>query len=49
MGIRHKLMIIAITQKASQVISGVEILSQMGLNILTIEILFKFGEPLTMI
>ena len=42
-------MIIAITQEASQVIGGVEILSPMGLSILTIGILFTVGVPLTMI
>ncbi len=49
MGIHHKLMIIAITQKASQVMGGVEILSPIGLTILTIGILFTVGVPLTMI
>ena len=42
-------MIIAIAQKASQVIGGVEILSPMGFTILTIGILFTVGVPLTMI
>ena len=42
-------MIIATTQKASQVIGGVENLSPMGLTILTIGILFTVGVPLTMI
>ena len=42
-------MIIAITQKASQALGGVEILSPMGLTILTIGILFTIGVPLTMI
>ena len=42
-------MIIATTQKASQVMGGVEILSQIGLTILTIGILFTVGVPLTMI
>ena len=42
-------MIIATTQKASQVIGGVEIFSPMGLTILTIGILFTVGVPLTMI
>ena len=42
-------MIIATTQKTSEVIGGVEIFSQMGLTILTIGILFTVGVPLTMI
>ncbi len=42
-------MIIAITQKASQVMGGVEILSPMGLIIITIGILFTIGVPLIMI
>ncbi len=42
-------MIIATTQKGSQVIGGVEIFSPMGLTILTIGILFTVGVPLTMI
>ncbi len=42
-------MIIATNQKASQVMGGVEIFSQMGLTILTIGILFTVGVPLTMI
>ena len=42
-------MIIATTQKASQVIGGVEIFSPMGLSILTIGIIFTIGIPLTMI
>ncbi|WP_269610441.1 hypothetical protein [Prochlorococcus marinus] len=42
-------MIIATTQKASEVIGGVEIFSPMGLTILTIGILFTVGVPLTMI
>ena len=42
-------MIIATTQKASQAMGGVEILSPMGLTILTIGILFTVGVPLTMI
>ena len=42
-------MIIATTQKASQVMGGVDILSPMGLSILTIGILFTVGIPLTMI
>ena len=42
-------MIIATTQKASQVMGGVEILSPMGLTILTIGILFTVGLPLIMI
>ncbi|WP_269612996.1 hypothetical protein [Prochlorococcus marinus] len=49
MGIRHKLMIIAITQKASQVMGGVDIFSPTGLAILAIGILFTVGVPLTMI
>ena len=42
-------MIIATTQKASEVIGGVESFSPMGLTILTIGILFTVGVPLTMI
>ena len=42
-------MIIATTQKASEVIGGVEIFSRMGLTILIIGILFTVGIPLTMI
>ena len=42
-------MIVATMQKASQVMGGVEIFSQMGLTILTIGILFTVGVPLTMI
>ena len=42
-------MIVATMQKASQVTGGVEILSPMGLTILTIGILFTVGVPLTMI
>ena len=42
-------MIIATAQNASQVMGGVEILSPMGLTILTIGILFTVGVPLTMI
>ena len=49
MGIRSKLMIVATMKKASQVMGGVEILSQMGLTILTIGILFTIGVPLTLI
>ena len=49
MGIRHKLMIFSTTQKASQVMGGVEILSPTGLTILTIGLLFTVGVPLTMI
>ena len=49
MGIRHKLMIIAIAQKASQGMGGVEILSPMGLSILTIGILFTVSDPLAII
>ncbi|WP_413684623.1 hypothetical protein [Prochlorococcus sp. MIT 1011] len=36
-------------QKASQVMGGVDILSQMGLTILTIGIVFTVVVPLTMI
>ena len=42
-------MIFATTQKVSQVTGGVDILSQTGLTILTIGILFTVGVPLTMI
>ena len=42
-------MIFSTTQKVSQVIEGVDILSQTGLTILAIGILFTFGVPLTMI
>ena len=42
-------MILSATQKASQVMGGVDILSPMGLTILTIGILFTLGVPLTMI
>ena len=49
MGIRSKLMIVATMQNASQVVGGVDILSPMGLTILTIGILFTVGVPLTMI
>ena len=42
-------MIIATTQKVSEVIGGVEIFSPMGFTILTIGILFTVGVPLTMI
>ena len=42
-------MILSITQKASHVMGGVDILSPMGLTILTIGILFTLGVPLTMI
>ena len=42
-------MIIATSQKSSEVIGGVEIFSPMGLTILTIGILFTVGVPLTMI
>ena len=49
MGIRSKLMNVATMQKASQVMGGVNILSPMGLTILTIGILFTVGVPLTMI
>ena len=49
MGIRSKLMIVATMSKASEVMGGVDILSPMGLTILTIGILFTVGVPLTMI
>ena len=49
MGILHKLVILSTTQKASQVLGGVDILSPTGLTILTIGILFTVGVPLTMI
>jgi len=42
-------MIFSITQKASHVMGGVDILSPTGLTILTIGILFTVGVPLTMI
>ncbi len=42
-------MIIATPQKASQVLGGVEILSPMGLTILTTGILLTVGVPQTMI
>jgi len=42
-------MIVATMQKASQVMGGVDILSSLGLIILTIGILFTVGVPLTMI
>ncbi len=42
-------MIFFTTQKASQVMGGVDILSPTGLVILTIGILFTVGLPLTMI
>ena len=42
-------MIFSTTQKASEVIGGVDILSPTGLAILTIGILFTVGVPLTMI
>ncbi len=42
-------MIFSATQKASQVIGGVDILSRTGLVILTIGILFTVGVPLTTI
>tara|TARA_B100001250_G_C19537310_1_gene673142 strand:- start:116 stop:262 length:147 start_codon:yes stop_codon:yes gene_type:complete len=42
-------MIFTTTQKASQVMGGVELLSQTGILILTIGILFTVGLPLTMI
>tara|TARA_B100000902_G_scaffold392601_1_gene445283 strand:+ start:757 stop:903 length:147 start_codon:yes stop_codon:yes gene_type:complete len=42
-------MIFTATQKASQLMGGVDILSPTGLIILTIGILFTVGVPLTMI
>ncbi|MFL2867541.1 MAG: hypothetical protein ACJZ78_01885 [Prochlorococcus marinus] len=42
-------MIFTTTEKASQVIGGVDILSPTGLTILTIGILFTIGLPLIMI
>tara|TARA_B100000579_G_scaffold379840_1_gene347433 strand:- start:511 stop:657 length:147 start_codon:yes stop_codon:yes gene_type:complete len=42
-------MIFTTSQKASQVIGGVDIFSPTGLVILTIGILFTVGVPLTMI
>tara|TARA_Y100001968_G_scaffold203878_1_gene187181 strand:+ start:233 stop:379 length:147 start_codon:yes stop_codon:yes gene_type:complete len=42
-------MIFSTTQKVSQVIGGVDILSPSGLIILTIGILFTVSVPLTMI
>ena len=42
-------MIVGTMQKASQVMGGVDILSPMGLTILTIGIVFTVGVPLTMI
>ena len=42
-------MIVATMQNSSQVMGGVDILSPMGLTILTIGILFTVGVPLTMI
>ena len=42
-------MILSTIQKANQVMGGVDILSPMGLTILTIGILFTVGVPLTMI
>ena len=42
-------MIFSTTQKASEVIGGVDILSPTGLTILTIGIIFTVGVPLTMI
>ena len=49
MGIRHKLMIFFTTQKVSQGMGGVDILSPTGLVILAIGILFTVAVPLTMI
>ena len=42
-------MIFSTTQKASQVVGGVDILSPSGLTILTIGKLFTVGVPLIMI
>ena len=42
-------MIFSTTQKVSQVMGGVDILSPTGLTILTIGIVFTVGIPLTMI
>ena len=42
-------MIFTTSQKATQVIGGVDIFSPTGLFILTIGILFTVGVPLTMI
>ncbi len=42
-------MIFSTTQKVSQVMGGVDILSPTGLIVLTIGILFTVGVPLTMI
>ena len=42
-------MILLTTQKVSQVMGGVDILSPTGLTILTVGILFTVGIPLTMI
>tara|TARA_Y100001968_G_C19267323_1_gene672382 strand:+ start:78 stop:224 length:147 start_codon:yes stop_codon:yes gene_type:complete len=42
-------MLLSTTQKVTQVIGGVDILSPTGLLILTIGILFTVGVPLTMI
>ena len=42
-------MIFTTTQKVSQVMGGIDILSPAGLAILTIGILFTVGLPLTMI
>ena len=42
-------MIFSTTQKASQVVGGVDILSPTGLTILSIGIVFTVGVPLTMI
>ena len=42
-------MIFSATQKISQVMGGVDIISPTGLTILTIGILFTVGVPLTMI
>ena len=46
---RNKLMIFSTTQKVSEVIGGVDILSPNGLTILTIGIIFTVGVPLIMI
>jgi len=42
-------MIFSTPQQASQVMGGVDILSPMGLTIISIGILFTLGVPLTMI
>ena len=42
-------MISSTTQKASEIIGGVDILSPIGLTILAVGIIFTVGVPLTMI